>query len=337
MPRITDIPKQFLAAPFRYDAAIRAGLTDNVLRGPQFRRPFPGVRIPCTLPDTLRVRCQAANLIMPGEAAFSHETAAELCALPTPGPTKSQRPESSRAEPEDEKHTKTQQPIHVIVPPGAVVPNVEGMAGHTGLDPADVIDVDGLRVVTPERTFFHLSERMSVTDLVIFGDAAVRHWTSRDELVGRSAGLSRRRGIVRAREALPLICAGVDSPMETRLRLLLVRAGLPCPEVNRDVFDEGWWLGGSARLVLPGTEDRDRVRRRPSSDRSGAMATGRAREANLREAGWIVMTLTADDVCRYPTGLSQESGITTGRAPPCSLQLLEPTTSPVLRGAGGSG
>jgi hypothetical protein len=300
MPRITDIPKEFLATPFRYDAAIRAGLTDNVLRGPQFRRPFPGVRIPCTLPDTLRVRCQAANLILPGEAAFSHETAAELCALPSPRPTKSQRPESSRAEPEDEIHPETQQPIHVIVPPDAVVPNVEGMAGHTGLDPADVIDVDGLRVVTPERTFFHLSERMSVTDLVIFGDAAVRRWTSREELVGRSAGLSRRRGIVRAREALPLICAGVDSPMETRLRLLLVRAGLPCPEVNRDVFDEGGGWVARPDLSYPvlkiaieydGDHHRtDRVQWRRD----------RARDANLREAGWIVITLTADDVFRYP-------------------------------------
>ncbi|GHG42244.1 hypothetical protein GCM10012320_05010 [Sinomonas cellulolyticus] len=41
-----------------------------------------------------------------------------------------------------------------------------------------------------------------------------------------------RRGAARAREALALVRVGADSPMETRLRLALVRSGLPEPVVG---------------------------------------------------------------------------------------------------------
>ena len=50
-----------------------------------------------------------------------------------------------------------------------------------------------------------------------------------------------------ARRAASYVRARVDSPMETRLRLLLVLAGLPEPEVNRELRDE---LGIVMRLDL---------------------------------------------------------------------------------------
>ena len=51
------------------------------------------------------------------------------------------------------------------------------------------------------------------------------------------------RGIRLAREAADLVRRGVDSPMESRLRLLLVLAGLPEPEVGRPVYSaDGGWL-----------------------------------------------------------------------------------------------
>ncbi len=50
-------------------------------------------------------------------------------------------------------------------------------------------------------------------------------------------------GVVRAREAAVLVRERVDSFRETDLRLWLVLAGLPEPEVNIDVFaDDGTWL-----------------------------------------------------------------------------------------------
>ncbi|WP_158602827.1 hypothetical protein [Jiangella rhizosphaerae] len=42
------------------------------------------MRIPASVPDSLITTCQAARLVLPGEVAFSHETAALLCDLPVP-------------------------------------------------------------------------------------------------------------------------------------------------------------------------------------------------------------------------------------------------------------
>lgn len=46
------------------------------------------------------------------------------------------------------------------------------------------------------------------------------------------------RGLRKARAALELIRVGVDSPPETFMRLALVEAGLPEPEINELVRDE---------------------------------------------------------------------------------------------------
>ena len=53
-------------------------------------------------------------------------------------------------------------------------------------------------------------------------------------LVQRYAG---RRDIRRARAALDLVDAGAESPQETRLRLLFIRAGFPRPETQIAIYD----------------------------------------------------------------------------------------------------
>lgn len=47
-----------------------------------------------------------------------------------------------------------------------------------------------------------------------------------------------RRGIRRARIALDLVDPGAESPRETWLRLLLIRAGFPPPQTQIPVYDE---------------------------------------------------------------------------------------------------
>ncbi|RIQ16006.1 hypothetical protein DY240_23295, partial [Jiangella rhizosphaerae] len=81
MPRRPVIPEPFRSRPFRVRDATLAGVPVDVLDGPRFRRPFHGVRIPSALPDSMVTTCQAARLVLPGEVAFSHETAALLCDL----------------------------------------------------------------------------------------------------------------------------------------------------------------------------------------------------------------------------------------------------------------
>jgi hypothetical protein len=47
-----------------------------------------------------------------------------------------------------------------------------------------------------------------------------------------------RPGIRAARKALDLVDPGAESPQETRVRLLLIRAGFPRPETQIPVYDE---------------------------------------------------------------------------------------------------
>ena len=88
------------------------------------------------------------------------------------------------------------------------------------------------------QTFLDLAHQLSLVDLVVLGDSVVRRRrTTPEELV--SATRERRGPYSRlARRAAALVRAGVDSPMETRLRLLIVFAGLPEPEVDHRVHDD---------------------------------------------------------------------------------------------------
>lgn len=91
----------------------------------------------------------------------------------------------------------------------------------------------GLPVSTPEQTFLELAAAgLSLVDLVIVADGMIRaEHTAPGRLADAAAGWH-GRGCRVARRAADLAREGVDSPMESRLRLLLVLAGLPEPRVN---------------------------------------------------------------------------------------------------------
>ena len=113
----------------------------------------------------------------------------------------------------------------------------------------EVSMVDGIFVTTPERTWLDMAELLSVDEVVAMGDSCVR--MPRPELEGRDMPLCSiddlqrmidrhkgKRGIRKAKEAIKLIRVGSDSPQETLLRLAIVRAGLPEPELNVPIIDE---------------------------------------------------------------------------------------------------
>jgi hypothetical protein len=91
----------------------------------------------------------------------------------------------------------------------------------------------GLPVSTPEQTFLDLAAvGLGLIDLVVVADGMIKAGHTSPERLIEVAAQWNGRGCRVARRAASLARRDVDSPQETRLRLLLVLAGLPEPRVN---------------------------------------------------------------------------------------------------------
>jgi hypothetical protein len=164
--------------------------------------------------------------------AASHLTAAELGSLPA------------------RQLKEGPEMYHVIRPEGAAHLNRPHVIVHRmKLYDDEVTVLDGIPITTPERTWLDLAEMLTVDELVVAGDSCVR--VPRPEFEGRDLPLCSigdlqrmidrhkgKRGLRRAKEAIKLIRVGSDSPQESLLRLALVRAGLPEPELNVPIISE---------------------------------------------------------------------------------------------------
>ncbi|PQM49319.1 hypothetical protein C1Y40_00457 [Mycobacterium talmoniae] len=110
-----------------------------------------------------------------------------------------------------------------------------------------------MKVTTPARTALDLACRYPVGRAVAAIDALARatHLKMADVelLAERYPG---RRGIRRARIALDLVDPGAESPRETWLRLLLIRAGFPRPQTQIPLYDE---YGQLVAVIDLGWED----------------------------------------------------------------------------------
>lgn len=107
------------------------------------------------------------------------------------------------------------------------------------VDEDEIQLIAGMSVTTPARTALDLACRNPVGKAVAAIDSLARatHLKLADVelLAERYKG---RRGIRRARIALPLVDSGAESPRETWLRLLLIRAGFPPPQTQIPLYDE---------------------------------------------------------------------------------------------------
>ncbi len=191
-----------------------------MLRGPGFRRLFFDLHVAGCVPVTARLRATAALKISLAGSHASHFTAAEIWSLAPP-----------------------QQPLtHVSVPPDGAHPQRTGIKVHDAPATADVVELDGLRVSSPVQAFLELVGRVGLVELVVIGDRLVRRRYATPQRLLRAALSWRGPGARLARRAARLVRAGVDSPMESRLRMLLVLAGLPEPKVNLILRDRsGDW------------------------------------------------------------------------------------------------
>jgi hypothetical protein len=277
-PRLV-LPPELRGRPFTVAEARARGLTEKQLRSAVVRAPFRGVRVPADLPDTLRTRCQAAVLVLP-PCAVDASTALALSGLPVP------------------RGSDPIRPLVVRVPSGTDLPHLRGVRPRSGpLQLPSAPRAGTLLAVTDVEAWAALGSDPRVPDdeLVVVGDAIARR--GRLPSLRRTAERYRgRRGGARLRRAVARVRERVDSPQETRLRLLVVAAGLPefVPNLDVHAADGSGWICRSdlvleeARTVLEYDGDVHAARARRRRDA--------ARRELLDHHGWRVVVATADDL-----------------------------------------
>jgi hypothetical protein len=272
-------------APFRGSIAVAHGLlTARQLAGPRFRRMFRDVYVSACATVDHMTRCQAAALLLPADAALSHETAAMFYNVPpfVPGRRRA----------------------HLSVPPGCRPTRSEHLIVHrVRLEPAEITHRSGLPVTSPERTAFDLgSDRDPVAAVVALDALLYQRIVKPAALISIADMRMGWPGARRFRHAISLARPHVESPMETRTRMCLVGAGLPEPTIQYTVVDSrGHFVArldlAYERLRIGLEYDGDHHRERDTFRRDAV------RLNRLRLLGWTILRFTADDVLRFPERL----------------------------------
>ena len=203
--------------PFTTAQAVQAGLSKAQLRGREYRMLLRGVHISSRVPYRPSHRTEAALLIHPAGAVATHTSAARVRGAPVPADASEHVTVSDR----DDRRFRN------------------GVKCHVASLAADEIQVVGrLTISSPHRMFVELAETFDLVDLVVVGDWLVKHKKlTCASLLQYCAERATRHGR-RAREAAAYVRDRVDSPMESRLRMLIVLSGLPEPVVNLEVRDD---------------------------------------------------------------------------------------------------
>jgi hypothetical protein len=169
----------------------------------------------------------------------------------------------------------------------------------------EVMELDGIRISTPARTWLDLAGILPLEDLVAVGDQLVRQprpgledriepWSTLPQLNEMMQRHPKLKGIVKAREAAELVRHGSDSAPETFLRLALTAAGLPEPElqlriVPNDPYSPAADLGYRAqRIAIQYDGGHHLTREQQSRDNR--------RDESFNAAGWRYFKFNADDL-----------------------------------------
>ncbi|AXH97864.1 hypothetical protein DV701_02755 [Ornithinimicrobium avium] len=237
---------------------------------------MPGVAVRASAPQDARTTAQAVLLVAGRDAFVSHHQAARLWGAVVPdcdvlhASVPGNRHRSRR--PEVRVHRSSRTPVRFR----------------------------GIPLTRAEDTFVDLAGHLSLVDLVVLGDSLVRRRRTRPEQLVTAAGTAPPRLRRRSVRAAGFVRTDVDSPMESRSRMLMVLAGLPEPAVDIRFHDgDGTLL---RRLDMGYREHRLAIeydgRQHAESQEQWESDVGRREEFD--EADWRIVTLLATDVYRTP-------------------------------------
>lgn len=292
--RLAPLPEPLRMRLFTRAQALAHGLTAAHLRGPRVRRVFRGLYCDPALSNQVEALLVAALHLAPPGSAVGGLHAVALHDLPLPLIAGGH--DVSR----DERLLGNA--LQVCAPASGRRTNRRpGLEiSWTALPDAHVHVIKRIRVLATGRLLLELAADGWVReDLVALADAAMHnHRVTHEQLRDVLDWAAKRRGCRLARVVVDLADAASESPMETRLRLLIVDARLPRPRVNRPVMD-GRRTVARPDLSYPewkiaieydGADHADSPRR----------ARDEERRFELRARGWTVLTFTSHEVLVTP-------------------------------------
>ncbi len=211
--RDLSLPSNLLAEPFTTERLTAAGLSPAAIRRRAVRRIAP--RVYAATEPSLADSVRAQLMTLPGDVIVEGVTALQLYGVDIGDP----------------------HPLRFCSPAGRDirrlgirVRRVRRVPTHHG------------RLATPLGALSSAAIDLDLVDLVVAGDWLVRkHLTTAAEVRARLAGAYGPHAR-KEREAGALVRDRAESPQESRLRLLLILAGLPEPDCNVDIGDEHFFI-----------------------------------------------------------------------------------------------
>ena len=275
-PQIPDVP-------FTWAQAQRAGLTrerlTELVQTRRVRRVLRGVYQRADLPDTQLNRARAAALVVRPFVVVCDRTAAWLHGVDA----------------FEHRELDILPPLETFVLRGNARVRRNGCAGgQRDLAARDLCVVDGVLVTAPLRTALDLACGLSRRGALAALDGFMRvHGITRVEMERELVRFRRRRGVVQARQLVPIADPRAESPGESWTRLEIIDSGLPVPDPQFWVVHRGRRL---FRLDLAYPHSRVVVEYdgREFHESDERRAHDRARRKWLREHGWTVIVVDKD-------------------------------------------
>lgn len=220
--RRKPLPPNLSDGLFLRSDALTRGVTPGVLRGPGGQRVVPGVYLAASVELSEARRVSALLRVLPPHTALDSTSALRWWGVDV-GPTTPYRFVTTSI-----YHSKR---ADVRVRRVTQLPDRRGS------------------VAAPVAALVAAKTELGLLDLVVAGDWLVQAGRASLPDVQRALQQATGRSCRRARRAGELVRARVESPRETRLRLMVVLTGLPEPECNVELGDE-WCFIGRVDLYL---------------------------------------------------------------------------------------
>lgn len=273
------VPLPLTTGPFTIATSSEYGVTKSALRGDEWWRVLQGVWAHASVPDNRITRLAAVRLILRGRAFVCGLSAAWLWGIDV---------QDGRGD-----------LVWVGHPTGYRPRGRQGMlVRELTVDDGDITTLGDVPITTILRTTFDCARWLSLVEAVVVADFfASAGYVSADDLAVYLRSHRGLRGCRQVLDVIRLMNPRSESPMESRLRLLLIAAGLGWLEPQYEIRDAlGRFVARVdfayvAQRVIVEYDGADHWKQRRADDRR--------REA-IRRLGWTVLVISSDDYYKTP-------------------------------------